>query len=214
MFQENATSTLAARIDNKGGSFLSAATARAPESPTEDKQTPTHRLYSSGLNSAARGEIMAATAKIMAATGEIMAALEDEADVETRDDELPLGGRLRPAALLKPEWSTTAELAVTRLEIRRLEEETLWKMLHHDRVAPPDVHETATVLRFDWVVEAKARAGETTLPLGGEEKPTGSTGTKEIYIVKSSRTVGGWLERKKMTDETAALVLSALNPPV
>ena len=210
MFQENAASTPAARIDNNGETFLSATTARAPENPTEDKQTPTHRLSSSGLNSAATAEIMAATAEIMAATAGIMAALEDEADVETRDDKVPLGGRLRPAVFLKPEWSTTAELAVTRLEIRRLEEETLWKMLHHDRVASPDVHETATVLRFAWVVEAKARARETTLPMGGEEEPTGSTVKKEIYTVESSRTIDGGLERKKMTNETAALVLTTL----
>jgi hypothetical protein len=42
---------------------------------------------------------------------------------------------------------STAEFSPSPLEVRRLEEETQWKILHHDRVTP-DLHQTQTVLQL------------------------------------------------------------------
>ncbi|OQV23582.1 hypothetical protein BV898_02700 [Hypsibius exemplaris] len=71
-----------------------------------------------------------------------------EADMTDSFDEAVDGNSpTQPSVAIKAEWSASGELEVTRLEVRRLEEETLWKgNLHHDRVIP-DLHETGTLLR-------------------------------------------------------------------
>ncbi|GAU96943.1 hypothetical protein RvY_08309 [Ramazzottius varieornatus] len=100
-------------------------------------------IINEGQREAAAADLLVAPPWKNAPTEQHPAATADGemVDIVVREDKAVLkeeDGKSRKAGMaVQAVWSATKELSVSRQDIRRFEEETLWKMLHHDRVNPP-----------------------------------------------------------------------------